>query len=306
MGEISESIQTIVLVDDNPDNLKVLFECLEPTEARILVCQSAQACLDLLKSTVPDLIITDILMPGMDGHALMAAIKSEPRFAHVPILVMSALSETEEKVLSFRLGAVDYVTKPFHREEVLARVRTQLTLQRQRQELINMARYDFLTGLLNRRTSIEVLEHEFDRARRYEAPLAIAILDIDLFKAVNDSYGHMTGDRVLQAVSASIRKSIRGTDSCGRFGGEEFLIVFTGISEQNAVRAADKVRTRIAALETKSEGGEPVKVTASLGVAWFGPATRDVNDLLREADTALYAAKEGGRNAVRHQEPRPK
>lgn len=298
----TEHAETILLVDDNSVNLKILFETLRDTGARLLVAQSGAEALSLVSGGGIDLVISDILMPEMSGFRLLEILKSDERTRDVPVLLMSALSETRDKVRGFELGAVDYVTKPFQREEVIARTNVQLSLARQRKQLEFFARMDSLTGLFNRRFALETIAAEIERSVRLGLTLSLAIFDVDFFKRVNDTHGHLVGDEVLRRVATEIRGAIRSYDVAGRYGGEEFVVCFPETDGDAAMAAADKVRRSVEALSSWA-GAREISVTLSGGIASSSPdgessGHEELDALVSRADAALYAAKTSGRNRI--------
>ncbi|HEY6837608.1 MAG TPA: diguanylate cyclase, partial [Geobacteraceae bacterium] len=250
-----------------------------------------------------DLIICDLEMPTMDGFKFLALVQTREELRDIPVIMLTGRGDRELKIKGLEQGASDYVTKPFDTGELVARVKVQLKikslqdeLKQSNQLLREMSITDHLTRLYNRRHLMEVLDREAQRARRKMSPLAIIIMDIDHFKMVNDVYGHQNGDEVLTAVAGLIRNELRDYDIPARYGGEEFIVVLPETSLQEAFAVAERIRGDMAAL-TFGEALKELRITASFGVSAL-PAknVNSVESLIREADKALYRAKQGGRN----------
>jgi two-component system, cell cycle response regulator len=252
-----------------------------------------------------DLVLLDIMMPGIDGLDCCRLIKGITQEEFLPVVLLTAKGDAESRVTGLRIGADDYVAKPFDERELMARVTNLLRIKRMhdnineaRTRLEQLAVQDELTGLFNYRYLHTRLNEEFKRSERYRDPLACVMLDIDHFKRVNDRYGHDAGDTVLREVSARIRKAVREIDVVTRYGGEEFLLVLPSTNFSGALSVADRVWRAI--------GGEPFqlgtnneRISVSLGVAVF--PSRDIktkDQLIKAADKALYQAKGDGRDRI--------
>jgi diguanylate cyclase (GGDEF)-like protein len=278
-----------------------------------------------------DLILLDILLPGMDGHELYRRIHASAANAGTPVIFLSALADREAVIRGLRLGAADYITKPFHPEEVLVRVARHLQLRRLQRELETrnrsleeevaerrrveeqlasaletmerLAQQDGLTGLANRRYLDEYLMQEWQRLRREEASLALILTDVDHFKHYNDSLGHLAGDDALRAVAGALRAVLRRpADLAARYGGEEFALVLPHTELEGALVVAGALREAVAALALPHPASDWPHISLSLGVAARVPQGDDPAPLLRAADAALYRAKAGGRNRI-HENP---
>lgn len=300
----------ILIVDDQPTNLHVLLHFLKQHNFEIHIAENGERAIDILAKLHPDLILLDVMMPGIDGFETCRRIKANAKTADIPVIFITALHGIDSKITGFEAGGVDYITKPFHQPEVLARVNTHITLQKQklelekaRQELLKQKKLleimtitDDLTGLFNRRYLSNVLEREFQRCRRHDTDLSCLMLDLDHFKEINDTRGHDCGDNVLHYFGKIISKSIRHSDFAFRIGGEEFLILLPQTDIEGAVQTGEKIRlTTLTEIAAKTE----VHVTVSVGVSSFHehhPQKRD--DLIIFADKALYTAKDRGRNQV--------
>lgn len=258
----------------------------------------------LLNNSV-DLILCDLLMPGIDGFKFLSLKQSKPEYNEVPIIMLTGEEDVRTKVRGLEAGASDYLTKPFHDEELVARVKVHLKiknlqgeLREKNQRLEALTRTDELTSVNNRRFFMEMLRSEYGRSERYLTPLVYAMVDIDHFKRINDTHGHLAGDRALVAVAGVLQQAVRAQDILGRYGGEEFAIVMPHTDRDGGVLAVERCRAQIEATPVQVDGTD-VRITASVGMACY---PRDdvhrVEDLIGLADGALYQAKAAGRNKV--------
>jgi diguanylate cyclase (GGDEF)-like protein len=294
----------ILIVDDVPDNIRILSKMLAADGHDISAATDGQQALVIAESILPDLILLDVMMPGMDGYAICAALKANPLLNSIPVIFVTALSDTDDETRGLSLGAVDYVTKPFHEDIVKLRVRTHLELKQQRDLLGRLSAIDGLTGIPNRRAFDERLDSEWRRAIRAHGTLALAMIDIDDFKAFNDDHGHLEGDECLRRIAKTLEAGARrGVDFVARYGGEEFVFLSSG-SDESAIAGmaglVETLRQRIEALRI-SHGVSAVApwVTVSIGVALCRPTGEmRATDLLASADAELYKAKHRGRNRV--------
>jgi diguanylate cyclase (GGDEF)-like protein len=292
---------TILAVDDAPENLQVLNAVLKD-HYRVKVATSGERALALATGAEPpDLILLDVMMPGMDGYEVCARLKEDPRTRDIPVLFVSARDEEEDEARGLALGAIDYIVKPIRPSIVQARVRNHLELKRSRDLLARLTTVDHLTGISNRRRYDEYLELEWRRAARDQTPIALIAIDIDHFKAYNDLYGHPKGDTCLIAVAQALAQSVSRTpDLIARCGGEEFACVLPGTDAIGASHLADEMLTRVLALEMEhARSATHEKVTVSIGVAAMIPDPEEPpQTLVALADAALYQAKAEGRNRV--------
>jgi diguanylate cyclase (GGDEF)-like protein len=258
-----------------------------------------------------DIAILDRLLPDMDGVLLCHEIKSNPMFKTRYVIMLTGEDEQEDKVEGLDLGADDYITKPFQSAEFLARVRAakrivdlqkELVESNKRLEMLSIT--DGLTKLFNHRHFQDELARAFEESQRYQRPLSLAIVDLDFFKKVNDTYGHAVGDEVLKAVSHIFQDSIRSTDLAARYGGEEFAVMMPETELGDAITFAEKIRTMIASTPIQTAAG-PVSATVSIGVSSIPHTTiRLAKELVVAADKALYRAKKRGRNQVQAEKRR--
>jgi len=278
---------TILAVDDNPRNLQVIGSILKEWKYKAVLAQSASECLGYLKKSSPDLILMDILMPGMDGYEACATIKADIKNKHIPILFITALSDTNSIVNAFKSGGVDYITKPFIREEVKARIDVHLELKSTLEKLEKMTITDELTGVYNRRYANTILQRELKIARRLSREFLVCGIDIDHLKQINDNYGHDAGDDLIKKVVKNIKLSIRETDYIFRMGGDEFLVVLPQTKLSEGQLLLERVHYKI---HQKTIFGEPIDF--SFGLAMFELDNEcSIDKLLRIADDKMYEQK---------------
>jgi two-component system cell cycle response regulator len=291
-------IVKVLVADDSPISRHLLEVSLSSSGYEThLVADGAEALRVLEQEESPKLVILDWMMPNMDGVEVCRAIKKraagEP---YVYIILLTAKGHQEEINEGLEAGADDYITKPFDLQELKARLRVGKRILELHEQLVSQARRDSLTSLLNRSAILEVLQKESLRSVREKTPVAAIMTDIDHFKHINDTYGHLAGDAVLREAARRLSASLRGYDTVGRYGGEEFLIVAPSCDAVGGADVAERLRGNISGAPIDASG-HAIIVTMSFGVA----ATWDikqVNQLLRMADEALYAAKKAGRNRV--------
>lgn len=294
----------ILVVDDNIDNAEIIATRLRYRGYSIIEAGTGQAALDSVHEHVPDLVLLDIMLPDIDGFEVSRRIKGDTDLPFIPIILVTARDSTEDKVKGFEAGADDYLTKPINFSELEARVRSMLRikklqdeLEEKNRELRRLSVSDGLTGLYNHRHIHGLLRDEFERSGRTGAPLTVAMFDLDLFKSVNDTWGHPAGDSVLVQLAGILRVSARDVDRLGRYGGEEFLAILPATDADGGAVFVERVRHAVENREFDIGTTQPISMTISAGVATY-PHERigDVESLIREADRALYAAKAAGRN----------
>ncbi|HEY9515123.1 MAG TPA: diguanylate cyclase [Gemmatimonadaceae bacterium] len=302
----------LLIVDDHPDNVEVLKARLEALGYRtVCACDGGEALAQVAQSP-PDLILLDVMMPLIDGYEVARRIKADRSLPFIPIIMQTALDSTGSKVEGLGAGADDYITKPINFEELEARIRAMLRIKALQDEvkkserdlaianqrLQQMAVTDVLTGLFNRRHLDERLREMFDHSFRLHEPLAVVMFDLDDFKSVNDSFGHLAGDMVLQQLATLLRQVVREIDRVGRYGGEEFMAILPGTVLDAAVTFAERARQEVETQLFTYDGGT-LHRTLSCGVAgWPHPRIQHRDELVKAADDALYVAKELGRNRV--------
>ena len=288
----------VLIVDDIELNV-VMLEAMVGRlhDSETLSFLDAGAALDWCAHNQPDLVLLDYLMPGIDGIEFLRRLRRIDHCRSVPVLVITADQDNDTLLKALEGGANDFVRKPFNLVEFQARVRNALRFSDALAQLRQLATTDGLTGLLNRRAFLKRLDDEHDRATRYGQPFSVAVLDVDHFKRVNDRFGHAIGDLALIAVADACRTVVRKPDVIGRLGGEEFALILPATIHMDALVAAERLRSAVAAFSLPPIGGAG-GLTVSIGLAEF-TSSETAHDLLRCADEALYDAKANGRNLVK-------
>ncbi|WP_338544602.1 diguanylate cyclase [Pseudomonas benzopyrenica] len=289
----------ILIVDDQKSNLRVLGDLLRD-EARIMLAKSGVQALTKAAREHPDLILLDVVMPGIDGLQLIQLFKRRAETSAIPVIFITAANDLHREVECFELGASDFIQKPFNPLAVLARVRLHLQLARQRRLLEQLAHMDPLTAVGNRRRFDEQLTIEWQLAVSRRGALAIAMLDIDYFKQYNDTHGHGAGDQALARVAQVLERRIRERDCLARYGGEEFVLLLPGASRTAAEAVLERCRQGIAELRIAHPLAEDrLWLTMSMGLACCNPTPEQTpNGLLKAADDLLYQAKAEGRDRL--------
>ncbi len=283
----------ILIVDDVASNIQVLATFLKDIYD-LKIANNGQRALDLATiEPYPDLILLDISMPDMDGYEVLEKLKENDITKNTPVIFVTGSDTIQDEEKGLALGAVDYITKPISPAIVKARVKTHLIIKHQRDELLYNASHDQLTGLNNRHILAEEGQRKFSRAHRKGDELSVIMLDIDHFKKVNDTYGHLMGDTILIAIADILSVGMRVEDFTARFGGEEFIVILENCNLEFAKEKAEMLRTKIESTVTDGVG-----VTASFGVCQLNDSHNTFELLIKSADDALYKAKEGGRNRV--------
>jgi len=296
-----DEFSRILIVDDERYNIKVLIDLLRE-DHKIMVAKTGEQALNAAQGpNPPDLILLDIMMPGLDGYEVCKRLKADSRTMHIPVIFVTALDASDDEAKGFEIGAVDYITKPFKSVIVKARVRTHIQLKHKTDLLDRMALLDGLTEIPNRRSFDVTLEKEISRATRSKSFLSLILMDIDFFKKYNDHYGHVAGDSCLRQVAKAVEGvKKRGSDFAARYGGEEFAMILPGSDMEGAMQLAEDVRCAVAALNIQHMTSDVAEyVSLSLGVATTLPDQKiSPVDLINASDKALYQAKANGRNCV--------
>lgn len=291
----------LLIVDDTPTNIELLAAALTP-DYQIKFATRGEKALELANlPDKPDLILLDVMMPGMDGYEVCRRLKENAATRGIPVIFITARGETADQTRGFNCGAVDYIGKPFELPVVAARVRTHLNLKLRTDLLEAQASIDALTGVPNRRRFDEVFQQEWRRAARNLLPLSLLMIDVDHFKHYNDHYGHGAGDECLRQVAMALcAAQLRPGDFVARYGGEEFAVILPGCHSAGARVIGERIRLIVEALtlpHVASPSGPCVSI--SLGCATAKPAAGgNASDLFMRADSALYEAKQAGRNHV--------
>ncbi|QJE03424.1 diguanylate cyclase [Massilia forsythiae] len=290
----------MLIADDDAINRQVLAELLKP-EYTVLLAKNGEQALERVARHMPDLVLLDVMMPDMDGYEVLRRLRGDPDTAQTAVIFISGMDRPEDEANGLKLGASDYIVKPFNATVVMARVALHLQLVRQRRMLERLANVDSLTELANRRRFDALFELEWQRARRSGRPLSLALLDIDCFKQYNDHYGHPAGDRVLRAVARAAGAGLRRpADLAARYGGEELALLLPDTDAAQAYQVAENVRAAVAALQIAHQASSAGPL---LSVS-IGGATLDAHGaeskaaLFEAADACLYRAKQTGRDRV--------
>ena len=302
-----EPSPTILLAEDDPVTRMLMTRFLKKAGYEVDAVSNGSEALDRMTRRYYPMLVTDWEMPEMDGVALCKAVRNMQMDGYVYALLLTARDSKEHIIAGLEAGADDYLIKPVHEPELIARLNAgrrilnlehSLRVANQRNRILSIT--DALTGTYNRRYLMEQLPRELERCRRYAYPLSVLMCDIDRFKQINDNRGHAAGDDVLQQFAARAQKSIRtNSDWVSRYGGEEFLIVLPETEHEGAMAVAEKIRTLISSMPFATRSGD-LTATASFGVASTGPSGPDislkVDALIRCADECMYRSKQEGRD----------
>jgi diguanylate cyclase (GGDEF)-like protein len=296
----------ILVVDDEPRSRRLVEAAVARLGHHATVAEDGEAAWQCYNHDPPDVLITDLLMPRVDGLELCRRVRADARASYTYIILVTGLSDRQDVMGGMEAGADDYLIKPvdlfdLQMRLIAAQRVTDLhaQLEGHRAQLAHLARHDPLTGLRNRRSLQEDLEVLHARSRRYGRGFALAVCDIDSFKAYNDSYGHQAGDQALRTVAATIAGELRGSDSAYRYGGEEFLLVLPEQTLDTARIAVERVRRAVERLTIKHTAAGLSVLTLSGGISAYAPGDpTTAEELLRQADAALYRAKSAGRNRI--------
>ena len=283
----------LLIVDDVSLNTQILKTILQ-VDYHIKTANDGLTAIKLSTlEPLPDLILLDVKMPDMNGYEVMEQLKKDKITKDIPVIFITSSDTTKDEEKGLTMGAVDYITKPIRSVIVKARVKIHITLKYQRDQLIHTALHDQLTQLYNRHHFEAECNRKFTRAKRQNSILSIVMVDLDHFKSINDTYGHLVGDEVLVSTAKILDINNRTEDFTARYGGEEFIIAFEDCSLSDAKAKAEILRSNIENLYPKD-----IKITASFGVAQLQEKHNEFKDLLKDADKALYEAKTSGRNKV--------
>ena len=292
-------MEKILIIDDSPVQANFLRSILD-ADHDVTVVNTAEAGLEQAKTGGYSLILLDVIMPGMDGFQLLKLLQEEVIAFQTPVILITSLNDIQNEERGLTLGAVDYITKPFHPGIVRARVNTHIKLYQYRTKIEQEATVDQLTGVANRRRYDRVSAKRWQDALRLGVPLSICMFDIDKFKVYNDTFGHPAGDKVIAAVAKTISSSLkRNTDFVARYGGEEFVALSMGDSSEKMFAHLKNIRQAIEDLHLPHNPSTAQWVTVSVGgITVVPPLDRNYAFFLQIADTMLYDAKRHGRNQV--------
>ena len=302
---------TVLLVEDDPIQAEATKVILQNVGYDVICVHDGISAIKQVKTSKPDIILLDVILPGLDGYDVCRWLKTEESTKGIPVIMLTVKKDLSDKISGLHIGADDYLPKPYNELELNARIYASLRTKalqdelmmknRQLEELLYKVEYmaitDVLTGLYNRRRFHDVLLKEFERSKRYNTPFSVILLDIDLFKSVNDTYGHMMGDMVLKEMPEIIKKSIREIDTAARYGGEEFTVLLPNTRKEDALHVAERIR--IATEKHVFPDLQDRRITVSIGISGIPDQEIDSGDkLIQCADVALYKAKQNGRNRI--------
>ena len=303
----------ILLIEDNLVQAKQIRTMLEKSGYDILHAKDGITGLKMVTSIDPDVVILDVVLPDISGHEVCRWIKLRDETRGIPVVMLTVKGSLKEKIAGLQLGADDYLPKPFNESELNARIYASLRTKEFQEELKKknvqledllkkveiMAITDPGTGLFNRRRFQDVLQQEFARSKRYNEPLSLMMIDIDHFKTVNDTFGHVAGDQVLAEIANIILHQFREVDTVARYGGEEFVVLLPQSAKKSAMIPAKRILKEVETHSFKNLKGGKKKVTVSIGLSGLpDPGLETENLLVQCADTALYKAKRNGRNCL--------
>lgn len=288
------SSSRILVVDDNLANLRLLVDWLAYESYAVSTATNGFEALAKIEAEEADIVLLDVMMPGLDGFETCRRIKADPAMVHIPVIMVTALQDVDDLVRGFEAGADDFLTKPINGLALIARVRSQLRRKRHHARILEQSLVDQLTGAFNRRYFDAHAARLIARCRAACRLIAVLMIDIDHFKRINDTYHHATGDRVLKEVVHRLMSTLRPFDLVARMGGDEFAIVLPETSLDAAIQIAERLRRRIADFPI-----EGIAVTVSIGAAASSPdGEEELDATLQRADAGLYQAKRAGGNRV--------
>lgn len=295
---ISEDARQLVLiVDDSKDVHRLLKARLRQEDLDFASAETGADGVQLAVQRQPALILLDLDMPNMDGYEVLRALKDSKLTRDIPVIILSGMQGAHDKVTAFDLGAIDYVTKPFDLAELRARVRSSLRLNQLVRMLAQRAQIDGLTGLWNRAFFDRRWGEEYSRSVRSGHPLSLALVDVDHFKSINDTFGHPAGDAVLMGLAKLLIRELRSSDVACRYGGEEFVIIMPDTPPDAAHQTCERLRVALEAVVWPRHPER--KVTMSIGVGGSAQVPQvSAERWIEMVDQSLYAGKRGGRNRV--------
>jgi len=295
-----ERMQRVLVVDDDKTFLARIAELLTAERMKVETLTDPTLILEKVSDVRPDLLLLDVVMPQVSGFEVCRVLRSTEQWRDLPILFLTVHGGNDARIACFDAGGDDYIEKPVIRKELLARINTRLERVRLHRE---RADRDALTGLPTRRAFVEQLKMRLAEAHRYKRPLSLCLLDLDRFKQVNDTYGHLAGDRVLGGLGRLLASRFRTMDVRGRWGGEEFVLAFYGEDAETSKMIVGRVKDELARMTFRGDHGEQFGVAFSAGISSFPDDGRSFEELFRAVDQRLYAAKEGGRDRIEISEP---
>jgi two-component system, cell cycle response regulator len=291
---MNPTYQKILVVDDHPEMRAVLSQLLETAGYQVRTATNGAEALAAVREECPYFVVTDWSMQPMDGLEFCRHLRQQTLPHYVYVVVLTVRDEVDNLIAALTAGADDFMNKPVRRAELLARLEAGARVLALEDRLSQLASSDPMTGVLNSRAAYQMFEREWCRSTRYHHPLSCILWDIDYFKTINDTYGHLVGDDMLRSLARFAEEKCRRSDYLCRWGGDEFLVILPETEEDGALRWAERCCAAIAATTFESRGHK-LSVTASFGVAQQLESLQNPEQLLDMADQALYAAKNMGR-----------
>ncbi|OAT79833.1 hypothetical protein A6M21_15020 [Desulfotomaculum copahuensis] len=287
----------VLVVEDSPLQRRVIARYLTDQDLDVFTAADGVEALEKARQAPPDLVLLDLVLPGLDGFEVCRLLKEGASTAGTPIVIITSRSSREERIRGLECGADDFLVKPVDRKELLIRTKSLLRRKQLMDTLLNEASRDPLTGLYNRRRLAMEMQRELARAKRYNLQLAVILLDVDDFKRYNDTYGHPAGDEVLKELAGLLTVHTREADTVYRYGGEEFIVLMPQTGPEGGMAGAENIRRQVAGHLFGGGGDRPAgHLTVSLGVAVFPEHGENADELLCAADRAMYRAKREGKN----------
>ncbi|MBI9099209.1 MAG: diguanylate cyclase [Spirochaetaceae bacterium] len=284
----------ILIVDDNLQNIQVLGEIIQSDENNISIATDGKSALGFIQKRPLDLILLDVMMPVMDGFEVLKELQKDDHLKEIPVILLTALNSNADKIKGFQAGAVDYIVKPFIKDEVLARVNVHLRLKNALKKIKEESIRDPLTGAYNRRIANEMIAHRLKLNKRNNTESVLIMIDIDNLKTVNDNFGHDKGDELITSVSSAVFNNIRDTDFLFRLGGDEFLILFNHFKNQSPDSLIERVKEE---LSVKKIGNQiPDFSYGSIIIKGEDPSL--IDELLKTCDQLMYAQKRDKKSAM--------
>jgi two-component system, cell cycle response regulator len=298
-------LPNLLIVEDSPSDAKLIKSLLNSLACNLSIVTSGEEALSICNNRQIDIMILDMLLPGMDGYEVVRRVKENPATHTTQIIVVTSLQDIESKIKGYESGVDDFLVKPINFNEFRARVNSLIKKKAYHDRLmgnlevaVQAAITDKLTGAYNNGYLQHYLKNELKRADRHHHPVSLLMLDIDNFKRVNDRYGHLAGDHLLKEIAAKLAKSIREIDVLARFGGDEFAIILPYTHKENAAAVAERIRLEVENGAVAMSGQPALAVSVSIGVAEYVPGVDSAQDVIQKADNALYTAKFNGKNKV--------
>jgi len=302
LSENDINLPSILIVEDNRIDAKLIKSYLQAEACQIKIAEDGEEAISCAQQEQIDVILLDLILPGINGYKVCSTLKEMEGTQNIQIVAITSLSDLDSKLKSIELGVDDYLVKPVNRHILRTRVKSLIKKKALLDKLCNRyemavhsAITDKLTGLYNRRFFDYFLDLEIKRSSRQKTSLALLLIDIDNFKRINDTFGHLFGDNVLNKFGKLLKTKIREIDMAARYGGEEFAVVMSNTGLEEAVKIADRIRQSIQAYSFDKEN---FTTTVSIGIALYPLDANSLNELIENSDYALYKSKRNGKNRV--------